>query len=87
MKINVRGKQHLEGIGKQSGKPYNFWRLHYCGSRRNVIGEVAITKTVDPGLFDFEAMPVPGDYLIEYDDQGNVYSISAVSTASPAPKT
>lgn len=77
MKVPVFGKNHRKGTAKNTGKPYDFWEIHYSGPRRGVIGEAAITKTVDPGLFNFETMTVPGEYLIECDDQGNIISFSA----------
>lgn len=85
MKIRIFGKNHRNGTSQKTGKPYDFWELHFSGPQRGVIGEAAINKTVDPGLFDFEAMTVPGDYLVEYDGQGNIISLSAVTAPSPAP--
>lgn len=78
MKVQIFGKNHRNGISQKTGKSYDFWELHYSGPQRGVIGEAAITKTADPGLFNFEAMTVPGEYLVEYDGQGNIISLSAV---------
>lgn len=85
MKVHIIGKNHRKGTSKKNGNPYDFWELHYTGPQRGVTGEAAIVKTADPGLFNFEAMTVPGEYLVEYDGQGNIISLSAVPAPSPAP--
>lgn len=78
MTIQIFGKNHRNGISQKTGKPYDFWELHYSGPQRGVTGKAAIIKTADPGLFNFEAMAVPGEYLVEYDGQGNIINLSAV---------
>ncbi|WP_251447537.1 hypothetical protein [Vermiculatibacterium agrestimuris] len=86
MKVHIIGKNHRKGTSKKNGNPYDFWELHYTGPQRGVTGEAAIVKTVDPGLFDLEAMTVPGDYLVEYDGQGNIISLSTVTAPGSAAK-
>jgi len=86
MKVHIIGKNHRKGTSKKSGNPYDLWDLHYTGPQRGVTGEAAIVKTVDPGLFYLEAMTVPGDYLVEYDGQGNIISLSTVTAPGSAAK-
>lgn len=76
MKVRIIGKVHREGIAKKTNKPYDFIELHFTGPARGVIGEAAIAKTIDPGLFNFDELTVPGDYLIEYDSNGTVISLA-----------
>lgn len=81
MIVQIRGKQHRQGVSKKTGNQYDFWEIHYFGPRRGVTGEAAITKIVDPGLFDFEAMMLPGNYAIECDDQGDIVSLAPATKA------
>ena len=79
MKVRIIGKVHREGVAKKTGRPYDFIELHFTGPARGIIGEAALTKTIDPGIFNFAELVVPGDYFIEYD------SAWAVISLSPAP--
>lgn len=72
MTIMVVGKQHLEGISKKSGKPFNFYSIHYTAPARGVIGEAALTLTLDPNHYDFNSIVVPGEYDVEFDRSGYV---------------
>lgn len=76
MKVHIIGKVHREGIAKKTNKPYNFNEIHFTGPARGVIGEAAITKTIEPTLLNFDDIVVPGDYLIEYDSNGTVISLA-----------
>lgn len=76
MKVRITGKVHREGIAKSTNKPYSFNEIHFTGPLRGVIGEAAITKTIDPGLFPFDDLTVPGDYLMECDPSGAVLSLA-----------
>ena len=75
MKINVRGKANPKGISKK-GAPFDFIQLHYRGRRVGVVGEAAITITLDPAIFNYDEIVVPGDYLVEFDDQGRVLTFA-----------
>lgn len=82
VKVRITGKVRRRGISKKTGNNYDFIELHYTGPRRGVIGEAAITKTIDPGLYDFDNLAVPGDYIIECDDTGEIISLAPVSPAT-----
>lgn len=79
MKAHIFGKLHRQGVAKGTGRAYDFWEVHYSAPRRGVTGEAAITKTVDPSLFNFETMIVPADYQVECDDQGNIISLTTLA--------
>ncbi len=76
MKVRIIGKVHREGIAKKTNKPYDFIEIHFTGPARGVIGEAAITKTIDPEVFKFDDLTVPGDYLMECDPYGAVLSLA-----------
>ena len=76
MKVRIIGKVHREGVSKKSGRPYDFIELHYTGPAHGVIGEAALTKTIDPSLFNFDELAVPAEYQIEYDSTGAVVSLA-----------
>ena len=50
MKIHVVGKAHLAGTSKKTGKPYDFIQLHYLGRARGIIGDAALTASLDPHI-------------------------------------
>ena len=70
MKIHVVGKAHLEGTSKKTGRPYDFIRLHYLGRGRGVIGDAAMTASLDPQLVDYNSIPIPCDAVLEFDNHG-----------------
>lgn len=71
MKVKVTGKKHFKGTSKKTGKPYDFIELHYLGHARDVIGEAALTMTIDPDMYPYDSITVPGEYLVEFDNRGN----------------
>lgn len=77
MKVKVCGKQHRKGTSSKTGNPYDFWVIYYLTSRRGVTGEVGDSKIVEPSLFDFEAMTIPGEFVVEFDDRGNIVALAA----------
>lgn len=70
MKINVIGKAHLQGTSKRTGKPYDFIQLHYNGPARGVDGMAAMTLSLDPSMFPYSSIVIPGAYNVEFDQRG-----------------
>jgi len=70
MKIAVIGKAHLQGTSKKTGNPYDFIQLHYNGPARNVVGLAAMTLSLAPSMVRYDAIMVPGDYNVEFDNRG-----------------
>ncbi len=79
MKIKVIGKAHLKGTSKKTGNPYDFIQLHYNGPARGVVGLAAKTFSLDPSIFRFDSIVVPGDYIVEFDNRGYPVEFSPVS--------
>lgn len=80
MKIKVVGKAHFQGVSKKTGKPYDFIQLHYLGRARGVIGEAALTASLDPAFVDFDGMPVPCSADLEFDGRGYPVDFTVLST-------
>lgn len=72
MKIKVIGKQHMEGIGKTSKKPYNFNQLHFVGKDPNVMGIAAQTINVDDVDYPFDTILLDKEYIVEFNQRGYV---------------
>lgn len=72
MKIKVLGKQHLQGTSKRTGNDYNFLQIHYTGPARGVEGVAAKTLNLDPVTFPPYSVLVGTEYLVEFDERGNV---------------
>jgi len=70
MKIKIVGKAHLVGTSKKTGKSYDFIQLHYLGKAMGVVGNAALTQALDPSMLDFDALPVPSEAIIEFDNRG-----------------
>ena len=70
MKIHVVGKAHLKGTSKKTQKPYDFLQLHYLGLARDVVGQAALTLSLEPSQYPYEQITVPGDYIVEFDNRG-----------------
>ena len=72
MIIQISGKQHHAGIGKTSGKPYDFCDIHYLGRRRNVEGFAAVKKSVGADIIAADDIIVGSYYDMSVDDEGNI---------------
>ena len=70
MKIRVIGKAQLAGASKKTGKPYDFIQIHYNGPARNVVGLGAMTVNIVPSMARYDAIIVPGDYNVKFDNRG-----------------
>ncbi len=70
MKVRVIGKAHLKGTSKKTGNPYDFIQIHYVGPARNVVGQAGMTFSLDPSIFRFDSIMVPGEYVVEFDNRG-----------------
>ncbi len=78
MKIHVIGKSHLQGTSKRTGAPYDFIQLHYTGPARFVVGEAAMTLSMDPSMAQYDSIVVPGDYNVEFDNRGYLVGFAPV---------
>lgn len=79
MKVNVIGKSHLQGVSKRTGNPYDFIQLHYNGPARGVIGQAAMTVSMDPSMVNFESITVPGYYNLDFDNRGYPVELTPIS--------
>lgn len=70
MKIRVIGKAHLKGTSKRTGNAYDFIQIHYNGPAQGVVGDAALTVNLDPAKVNFDAITVPGDYIVEFNNRG-----------------
>lgn len=76
MKIKVLGKQHLEGVSKKTGQPYNFNQVHYLGKARGVEGQAALTLMLDPVEYPIGSIQLGKDYIVEFDGRGYLQEFS-----------
>lgn len=74
MKIRVLGKAHKEGIGKKTGKPYNFNEVHFNGPAYGVEGLAAKTFILDSVAYPIGSIQVGGDYNVEFDQGGYAFA-------------
>ena len=80
MKLRIVGVQHLSGVSKKTGKPYDFGVLHclsvqpehYADDDKCMIGYRAETMMVSP---DMIAIPVPSLCDVFCDRFGRVEDI------------
>lgn len=77
MRVKVIGKTRRTGVSKRTGQNYDFIEIHYVAPTRGVIGEAALTTTIDPGLFPFDNL-VPGLYNFEFDNRGSLVALAPV---------
>lgn len=78
MKIKVIGKAHLEGVGKRTGKEYNFNQVHYTGLDRGVEGLAALTLSLDPSLIPYVDIKLNAEYEVDFGPRGYVVSFTPV---------
>lgn len=78
MKIKVIGKAHLEGVGKRTGKEYNFNQVHYTGPDRGVEGLAALTLSLDPSLIPYADIKLNAEYEVDFGPRGYVVSFTPV---------
>lgn len=83
MKIKVVGKAHFQGTSKKTGNPYDFIQLHYLGRAPKVIGDAALTLSLDPARYPYEEIAIPGDYNVDFDNKGFVADFQPVPAAVP----
>lgn len=84
MKIRVVGKAHLEGTSKRTGNTYNFNQIHYLGRAPKVIGDAALTLSLDPAMYPYEKITIPGDYFVDFDGKGYVVDFGPVPAGKQA---
>lgn len=70
MKIKVLGKAHLKGHSERTGRDYDFLQFHYLGTDSGVIGQAAMTVSVDPGLIDYDSVVIGSTYDVDYGPRG-----------------
>ncbi len=76
MRIKVYGKQHLEGVAKKTGKPYNFNQVHYLGNARGVVGVAALTLALDSDKYPIDGIDLNKEYDVEFDQNGFVINFT-----------
>ena len=76
MVINVIGKQHREGIGRTSGKPYNLNIIHYTCQEDGVEGYAAEQQALSAVDYPFETIKVGAQYNLDFSNKGYVQTFS-----------
>lgn len=71
MVITIGGKEHKAGTSK-AGKPYDFNVIHFLGPKKNVFGNAACEKIVDPSVIAYDDILVNQAYEVETDLDGNI---------------
>lgn len=66
MKIKVIGKQHMQGISKKSGNPYDFICVYFVDRVQGGVGERGEQINLDPALYDFNLISVGKEYEVEF---------------------
>lgn len=82
MVIKIQGKQHLSGVSKKTGKPYDFNQIHYLGKARGVEGMAALTLTLDPSDFPYDGLFIGMEYAVDFDQRGYPQSVAPVDKAA-----
>lgn len=72
MKVTVIGKEHIEGTGKKSGKPFNLNVVHFNAKKNGVEGVAAETAMLDAKAYPITEIQVGKAYNLEYDSRGFV---------------
>lgn len=79
----IIGKARRTGVSKRTGQNYDFVEIHYIAPARGVVGEAALTATIDPTLYPFDKI-VPGPYNLDFDNRGSL--VALVPIQQPAGK-
>ena len=87
MITEIVGKSHRKGIGKASGKPYDFSEIHYLGRKKGVEGLAAISKTVGADIMAYDDIVINAMYDITRDDDGNIIEMRKADKVSASPVT
>lgn len=82
MIIKVIGKANFTGVSKKTGNPYNFNQVHYIGKARGVIGDAALTISLDPAMIAFSDITVGDSYEVEFDQRGYCVSFLPVNSGN-----
>lgn len=76
MKIEVIGKQHLNGTSRKTGKPYDFTVVHFNITQFGVEGLSACTLNIGNELIAYNDIHLGVEYIIEFDFHGRVVKVS-----------
>jgi len=77
-KIKLAGCQHLEGVSKKTGRPYNFNQIYFLAPKSGVKGLFAYQVNLDPDEFPLERLE-PGQYYnVEQDFSGGIVALEKV---------
>ncbi|MPM39040.1 hypothetical protein SDC9_85671 [bioreactor metagenome] len=78
MKVVVLGKEHLSGIGKKSGKPYDSNVVHIRFKQSGVDGEAVDSVWLDPAFIALAHIEVGATYDLDRDGRGQVVGFERV---------
>ena len=81
MKIKVNGKQHLQGVSKKTGKPYDMTVIHTMFPQRGVEGNAAKQIMLNYSDCPTESVTVGAEYSVEFDNTGYPVSFVPVTPA------
>ena len=81
MRARVIGKVRRTGVSQKTGKNYDFVEIHYVAPSRGIIGEAALTTTIDPSQFPFDSL-VPGLYNFDFDNRGSLVALAPIQQAT-----
>lgn len=78
MTIQILGKNHRTGTGKESGKPYDYTVIHYLVKDSYVEGMAAKTTNIYPDIMKSSEILLEHYYDLQFDEKGRVFSLTAV---------
>lgn len=75
MIVKLEGKQHLKGVSRRTGSPYDFITIHFLQKSANVDGLAAMTKNISPSIVDYDRLIVGQHYDFQTDLDGNIITV------------
>jgi hypothetical protein len=72
MKVNLVGKQHIQGVSKKTGNPYDNTIVHVTYPESGIDGNAVDRVFLDAKVFPVESLVVGATYDLEYNRRGFV---------------
>lgn len=72
MKVKLIGKQHISGVSKKSGKPFDNNVAYIIKPDREVQGYVGDSVWLNPVEYPLENLVLDATYDLEYNNRGYV---------------
>lgn len=72
MKVLLKGKQHIEGTSRKTGKPFSNTVVYIEYPDMQVEGVRSETLWLDPVMYPLNSLIVNEEYNLEYNNRGYV---------------